>query len=237
MKKFRKLLLLLLNLNFIIALIKGVSAGVEHKSILKSLTCNTVIDVGANKGQFSLISYHCFPDAQIYSFEPLPQPAKKFSSIFHNIDNITLYQTAIGPQSGNIIIHVSAKEDSSSLLPISSMQERLFPGTLESRTEIIKAGPLSKYISQDKIISPALLKIDVQGYELETLRGCEELLCQFSYVYVECSFVELYIGQALADEIIVWLQKRDWALSGIYNMTYNCQGRSVQADFLFQNTC
>jgi len=82
-------------------------------------------------------------------------------------------------------------------------------------------------------LSPALLKLDVQGFELEALKGCEDLLHCFAWVYAECSFVELYEGQALADGVIAWLRERGCVLSGVYNMTYDKQGRAVQADFLF----
>ena len=88
-----------------------------------------------------------------------------------------------------------------------------------------------------KLFPLLMLKLDVQGYELEALRGCEELMSRFSHVYVECSFVELYKGQALVDEIIAWLRERDWCLSSIYNMTYDRKGRCIQADFLFENLC
>ena len=69
---------------------------------------------------------------------------------------------------------------------------------------------------------------------MEALRGCEELLFKFTYIYVECSFVELYTDQALVDDIIAWLRDRGWRLNGIYNMTYDRDGRSIQVDFLFE---
>jgi len=78
-----------------------------------------------------------------------------------------------------------------------------------------------------------MLKIDVQGFELQALRGCEELLDCFTYIYVECSFTELYEGQALADEIIEWLRKRNFVLKGIYNPYYDANGVAIQGDFLF----
>jgi len=85
----------------------------------------------------------------------------------------------------------------------------------------------------EEIVSPALLKLDVQGYELSALRGCEDLLQAFAWVYVERSFMELYKGQALADDVIAWLRERGYNLSGVYNMAYDRNGRAVQADFLF----
>ena len=221
---------------YLYAIARGVVPGVEHTQVLIRLSCRTVIDIGANRGQFALVTRRCFPEAQIVSIEPLAEPAKRFRSVFKNDPAVTLRQTAIGPQSGESVIHVSAADDSSSLLPISPLQERLFPGTHEVRTEKIRIGPLSDYVLPEDIVPPAMLKLDVQGYELEALRGCEELLGRFSHVYVECSFVELYFGQALVDDIISWLRVRGWCLSGIYNMTYDRKGRSIQADFLFENS-
>ncbi len=92
---------------------------------------------------------------------------------------------------------------------------------------------LDDVIALEVIASPILLKLDVQGYELQALRGCETLLDAFAWVYCECSFVELYQGQALADEVIAWLRARGFALLGAYNMAFDHAGRAVQADFLF----
>ena len=73
----------------------------------------------------------------------------------------------------------------------------------------------------------------MQGFELEALQGCEDLLDRFAQVYVECSFLELYTGQALADEVIAWLRERGFRLAGVYNMSYDRNGSAVQGDFLF----
>lgn len=92
---------------------------------------------------------------------------------------------------------------------------------------------LDDVIALEVIASPILLKLDVQGYELQALRGCETLLDAFAWVYCECSFVELYQGQALADEVIAWLRAHGLRLIGVYNMAFDHAARAVQADFLF----
>ena len=215
---------------------RRVLAGTEHCNVFKT-NLETVVDIGANRGQFALAVRRWVPKARIIAIEPLAEASNCFQKVFQGDSEVIFHQAAIGPEAGETTIHVAVADDSSSLLPISPLQERLFPGTSEIRTEIVKIGPLSDYVTPEEIVSPALLKLDVQGYELESLRGCEELLSRFSHVYVECSFVELYKGQALVDEIIAWLRERDWRLSSIYNMTYDCMGRSIQADFLFENLC
>ena len=214
-------------------LTKGVAAGVEHESVLRELHCMTVLDIGANRGQFALVARRSFPEACIFSVEPLAAPAARFRAVFAADPRVTLHQAAIGPERGETTIHVSRRDDSSSLLPITARQNALFPGTAEATTASVKVALLRDFLTEDQIEPPALLKLDVQGFELQALQGCESLLHRFAYVYAECSFVELYGGQALADEVIAWLRERGFRLHGVYNMTYDDAGRAVQADFLF----
>lgn len=212
-----------------------VAASVEHTDLLRRLDCGHVVDIGANVGQFALISRKCFPDARIDSFEPLTEPADRYEKVFAGDANTHLHRLALGASEGETTIHVSQADDSSSLLPIGKTQTDLFPGTAERETRTIRVAPLDAVLSAQDIPSPALLKLDVQGFELEALRGCESLLDQFRYVYCECSFVELYEGQALAHEVIEYLSRHEFKLSGVYNMTYDKKGLAVQADFLFDH--
>jgi len=215
------------------ALTKGVAAAIEHEAVLGSLSCKTVVDIGANKGQFALAVRKCSPTARIISFEPLAEPAEKYRSVFLGDNLVVLHEVAIGEQSGQQTIHLSRREDSSSLLPITSRQNSLFPGTDEVGSAEIRVAPLNEYLDSERIECPAILKIDVQGYELQVLRGCEDLIRKFDFVYVECSFVELYSGQALANEVVDWLHARGLLLTGVYNLSYAPSGLAVQGDFLF----
>ena len=216
------------------AMSHGAVAGVEHLPVFGRIACQTVIDIGANRGQFALVARHCFPDASVISFEPLPGPARVFRAVFGEDSGVVLHEAAIGPQSENRTINVSAHDDSSSLLPISQLQSEIFPGTESAGTLTVRTAPLGSFVSEDDIRTPAMLKLDVQGFELEALRGCESLLPLFDWVYCECSFVELYEGQALAGEVIDWLALRGYMNAGVFNPTLDRSGRTIQADFLFR---
>lgn len=211
-----------------------VVAGVEHAAVLRHLgEVRVVVDIGANRGQFALVARHCFPAAHIVSFEPLAGPAAVYRAVFAGDPQVTLHETAIGPERGEAVIHLSAHDDSSSVLSIAAMQSALFPGTAEIGTQPIRVTRLADQMPEDAIEPPALLKLDVQGFELAALAGCEDRLDRFDWVYAECSFVELYVGQAFADAVIAWLHERSLVLRGVYNMAYDAQGRAIQGDFLF----
>src|ERR1700744_1241580 len=102
----------------------GTAATVEHEEALGELQLRTVVDVGANRGQFSLFALHTFPAARIVSLEPLAAPAERFRRLFAGEPRITLHQAALGPQTetGQATMHVSGHDDSSSLLPITATQ-------------------------------------------------------------------------------------------------------------------
>jgi FkbM family methyltransferase len=214
----------------------GVGAAIEHESILAFLSQDdvpAVVDVGANCGQFSLLCRRWLPSASIYAFEPLRRPAETFRRIFEKDPDIRLIQAAIGAASAEREMHVSKSVDSSSLLPIGPTQSAIFPGTEESHRETVRVAPLDAFLGREDLPAKSLLKIDVQGYELEVLKGCESFLECFSAVYVECSFVELYEGQALAHEVMDWLHSKGFRFARIGLVTFDNSGMSVQGDFLF----
>lgn len=211
-----------------------VLASSEHAYVLNLASFKTVVDVGANRGQFSLACRYFHPNSCIYAFEPLHWAAKVYRQVFLGDSAVNLYEVAISPASENLKLHVSKRDDSSSLLPIGKKQTLLFPGTELNHVLEVSTGPLSHYLGGESILEPALLKIDVQGFESEVLIGCDELLHKFSYVYCEMSFVELYDGQKLSDYVCAWMNEKSYRLLGIYNVAYADNGESIQADFLFQ---
>jgi FkbM family methyltransferase len=217
------------------ALIKGAAAGTEHRTVLERLSFDFIVDVGANRGQFALISRKIFPEAVIHSFEPLDEPSQIFKKIFINDPNITLHACAIGKEKTTATIHVTKDDDSSSLLPVTQMQSTMFPGAAEKEKRRVPVQPLSWALGDIPIPLASLLKIDVQGFELEVLKGCEDILYKFSHLYIECSFIELYETQALAHDVIEFLSKQGFILTGIYNVYYDQMGLAVQGDFLFSN--
>lgn len=237
MRRAEKLIAILKVAPYRAALLRHwVAAVVEHEEGLGALTLRTVVDVGANRGQFTLFALHAFPAARIVSLEPLAGPVARFRRVFANEPRVTLHHAALAPAAGQSAMHVSRHDDSSSLLPITATLGRVFPGTDEVRTEMVRTAPLSEFLDGDSIEEPALLKLDVQGYELEALRACGDLLDKFTYVCAEASFIELYEGQVLAEDLVAWLGERGYDLVREYGTISDGHGRPIQADMLFMRS-
>ena len=212
----------------------GVAPAIEHEPVLRGLPFDFVADVGANRGQFSLVCRRINPKARIVAFEPLAEPAQTYRALFAGDSLVRLHECALAPARGEMTMHVSGRDDSSSLLPISPIQSEHFPGTESVGTRRVATGPLSDFVSPADLGGGNLLKIDVQGFELEVLKSAELLLPQFRWIYAECSFVPLYEGQALAEEVIAWLEARRFHLVSRFNPSHGRDGLPLQADLLFQ---
>jgi FkbM family methyltransferase len=216
------------------ALRHGVAAAVEHEAVPYAADFRTVVDVGANRGQFALVAARRFPHASLWCFEPLPVARAKLEAVLGSRPGVTVLDTALAADAGEHDMHVTRHDDSSSLHAVGPRQLEEFPGTDEVSSVRVHTARLDEVLTQAQVDAPALLKLDVQGSELEVLQGAGELLSAFETILVECSFVELYVGQSLATEVIAFLDSQGWRLRGTYNPTYGARGVCLQADLLFE---
>lgn len=212
----------------------GVAAGVEHFDVLCRTKAIHVIDVGANRGQFATAVAHGLPTARIDAFEPLAAPRDLMERLAPGGRRLVVHPFALGAAAATCTIHQAARDDSSSLLPPGPLQEMIFPGTATASRHDVEVRRLDAVLRPDDILRPSMLKIDVQGYELEVLRGAAGVLPAIDWVYVECSFLELYVGQPLFAQIAKAMAEYGFVVAGLYNPVVRPGFGCVQADILFQ---
>lgn len=167
----------------------GVAPSLESLPALRLMQASTIIDIGANRGQFALAVRRCFPQAVIHSFESLPEPAAALRRVFAGDNLLRLYKAAIDDEPGNGLIQISAKDDSSSFLKIDLEQDRIYPGTSEVRTKSVSVVQLAYANSTSDLSEISLLKLYVQGCELHVLKGCTEI---FTYFFMDILRVLIY---------------------------------------------
>ncbi|WP_323696903.1 FkbM family methyltransferase [Thiorhodovibrio litoralis] len=128
-------------------------------------------------------------------------------------------------------MRLASRVDSSSLLALGAQQKALF-GMDESGALPVAIQRLDTCLTSP-LARPYLLKIDVQGFELEVLKGATALLPEIDAVDVEASDLELYQGQPLRAEIEQFLLDAGFHVSGHFNAQFH-QGQRIQADWLFR---
>jgi FkbM family methyltransferase len=208
---------------------------IEHLSILQFLldSVDSVFDIGANKGQFSSVCAILSPSLPVYAFEPLPEAFFALERLSNIFPKIVCFNVAAGSVSRPLPFYVASSPDSSSLL-IPTLSQNQFYSVVHSSAITVDVVKSSELLAISKSShSHGLLKIDVQGGELEVLKGFGSLLGRFKYIYVELSCHYLYKGQALASDVISYLTSCDFVLKDVCNYDRRHSAGLIQADFLF----
>jgi FkbM family methyltransferase len=231
--KALKLLRVLAEPDYRRGLVRGVAATVEHERVVFPRDYGSVIDVGANRGQFALFALHQFPGASLICFEPIPAARSKLATIVGQNTRVRIHECAVGAAAARLSLNITRSDDSSSLLRPTALQRRMFCNTDTVSTTQVDVVTLDEIIDLERFALPFLLKIDVQGFELEVIKGAEMLLQHDGDVLVEASFVELYAGQALVDEVVVAMLRLEYRLRGIVSITKGPDGMPLQGDLLF----
>jgi FkbM family methyltransferase len=210
-----------------------VAATVEHERQPFAESYATVIDVGSNRGQFAVFARHRWPNARVLCFEPLPGPRNVLTRIADELGNVKVFPYALSDEAGERRMHVARSDDSSSFLTATPRQLEAFPDTLEVEEQVVEVRRLENLVTAEDVSHPVLMKIDVQGAELDVLHGASELLGAVREILVECSLVELYAGQPLLDDTILFAREQGFRLTGLSAPSRASDGTPLQCDVLF----
>lgn len=201
---------------------------------LHGLDISTVLDIGANKGQFAGIARSLFPRAQIYAFEPIPDCFRALMRNFAKDANFAGFQVALGAHSEVATLHRSRYDQSSSLLEMADLHKVSFPYTAGSSSVQIQVRTLDEVCEGLSLRPELLVKIDVQGYEDRVIAGGTRVLTNAKVVVCEVSFAQLYEDQLLFDGIYEQMRKLGFTYQGSWSQLLSpLDGRVLQANAMF----
>jgi FkbM family methyltransferase len=205
--------------------------------LLQHYQIDLVFDIGANKGQYALGILDAGYSNRIISFEPL-------SAVHHVLTEeskkhpawLVAPRCAVGSKKEEIEINISANSVSSTLL---NMLDSHLEGAPESKIigkEKVQVFPLDElsttYLKDAKNI---FLKIDVQGFEQEVLKGAQQILKQAKGIEMEISLVALYEGQNwLLPQVLEYMERNGFQLRSIMPaFTDHKTGNVLQCNGIF----
>ncbi|MCP5025482.1 MAG: FkbM family methyltransferase [Actinomycetia bacterium] len=195
----------------------------------------TIIDVGANRGQLSLTARALQPGLDIIAVEPLASCAEPLRLDLERTGGGVVHQVIVGAESVDAVpFYESAQDKSSSALPMSDTQRQQFPWTAPVAVHHIRQATLDELTSSRPPARPALLKLDVQGAELNAIAGAPELLEMVDFVLAEVGFSSHYDGQPRPQEIIAALAEHGFEVGGVVELLERPAGGVVEADLLFR---
>jgi len=138
-------------------------------------------DVGANEGQTARKMLKAFPEAQIYSFEPVPSTFARLQASISDSNRFRAFNCAFGASSGT-----AEMTDG----PVSGQNTMSLSAKPTANTVEVSINTVDKFAKAAQISNIDVLKIDTEGFEIPVLQGAEELLKRnaIRFVLAECEF-------------------------------------------------
>jgi FkbM family methyltransferase len=144
---------------------------------------DTFVDVGANFGHYTFLgASRVGPTGKVFSFEPSPHASKVIEAAISDsgISNVVLVKSAVGKTAGSVSLYLPNTPDLHS------------PSILFSDTNFIpiqiQVVSLDTFEAFESIRNIKLVKMDVEGYEPDVLKGMEKLIGAGKVENVFCEF-------------------------------------------------
>ncbi len=206
--------------------------------MLASRKFATILDIGANEGQFLRVARTVWPDAHIHSFEPLPEVFEKLERTAQEVGSCSVHPIGLSDRTERREMFHSAFSPSSSLLPMTELHRSEWPESAQSKQVSIRLARLDDWVADQRssLRGPTLVKIDVQGFESAVIDGGRQWLRTVDMIVIEATFYPLYDGQALFGTIHQMLADLGFVYRGNVEQFASKDGRRVlYADAIFEN--
>jgi FkbM family methyltransferase len=188
-----------------------------------------IIDGGANRGQTIGLMEAIFSEPEIYAFEPIPELADELART-HDSDRIHVSNKGLGAIQETKEFNVTAVSDQSSFLDPSSNVNQRHGGDINRVTKV-EVTTIDEALSFLDYID--ILKLDLQGFELEALHGGKKSLSDVNIILTEVQFTELYDGAALFCDIVEYLEEHSFYLYDLFSLNSGPSGRLEWGNAIF----
>ena len=190
-----------------------------------------IFDVGANVGDTVKRLRALFPGSTVHAFEPGSQA---LATLRHNVGgdrNVVINDIALGDEAGARILIENKSTVMSSFLENGADSF----GEID-RTRTVNVSTIDAYCASAGIPFIDLVKIDVQGFDLNVLQGASRMMADngIGAVLLEIMFIELYKGAAPAHELLRKMSDGGFEIAGLYHFSYR-RNRLGWMDALFVN--
>ena len=191
-----------------------------------------LIDVGANDGDFIRAATQLSKPAAVVAFEPLPACQKILAPLLASIPGGQLVRAAAGATAGRVELNCTYNTKMSSVL---TPQEGIEASYARGDYSVLEK-MWAPMVRLDDVIEPnarvGLLKIDVQGYEMEVLHGAIRTLGQTEALLIEVNYTQHYNRAVTFGDLHAFLNMAGFHVYGI-SAPYVKAERPLWADAMY----
>lgn len=188
----------------------------------KGMNPSVIYDIGANNGSWTAEARQVFPAAHYEQFEANKHhsaPGGHMILLGETEKDVTFYKSISDTTNTGASVYLETSQ-------------HFTPGKYV--TETLPMVPLDTYVARHGLRQPDMLKLDVQGAELDVLRGGETTLQAAKYVLMEVSLHRWNKGAPMIEEVIRFMDERGYCMVDIVENHF-VAGYLLQVDVLFAN--
>ena len=186
----------------------------------------TVFDVGAASGTPPL--YETFPDARHVLIDPLVENEPLLAVLARSLKSAEYLIAAAAEEAGTLTINVHPDLVGSSLYLESE------DSGVNGVPRVVPTVRLNDLRRERALPAPYVVKVDVQGAELDVLRGATEVLAETEYVILETSLFHFFGNSPLAYDVMTFMKEWGFALYDLVDCGYRpLDGAMSQVDMGF----
>ena len=203
----------------------------DQRILLNNLKNGVIFDVGAHVGDTTELYRKYFSIPSIFCFEPFSESCDYLKKRFINDSNINIVETALGSKDETKPLYVSNFPNLNSL---QRPNERAW-GFADKKSVDVETITLDQFYYENDIKQIDILKLDVQGSELDVLMGSKTILEKgnISLVYVEWQVVPLYENHHKYFKIAEFLAGYEYEFFNLYNINESRSGQIRWADAIY----
>ena len=190
----------------------------------KGFKPTTVVDVGVATDTNEL--YYHFPDATYLFVEPLVEFEPNLQQLCQQYSG-TYMLAAAGATDGEIEIHVTPDLGGTSKFHLVNAE------IFDIKTRTVPQYKIDTMWKALELSGPALLKVDVQGAEIDVLKGAERTLDNFEVIVLEVGLIDTNVGQPIFHEYIAYMAERNYVVYDIIHAGYADTDLLCQIDLVF----
>jgi FkbM family methyltransferase len=191
----------------------------------QGFTPTVLLDVGAYEGEWTRLAKSFWPKAPTYMFEAQSAKMPALDKVAASLQGVRYENVLLGAEDGKEATFFEMETGSSVYSEMTSAKRRA--KKVEFRQlDTVLGGRLGEK-------KGAMLKIDVQGAEIDVLEGAKRTIDLCEFLLLECSLLEYNKGAPLFPEVITYLNERGFVLYDIATLMRLPTGHLCQVDALF----
>jgi FkbM family methyltransferase len=196
----------------------------------------TIFDVGAHVGNMTELYRLMFENPEIHAFEPQPEIFAELQRRFGGTAGVILNRLALADRIGTATLHQNTDSGTSSLLPLHADSSWARQLNLATRAAIeVPLETIDHYCATRGIAAIDLLKIDVQGFEPDCLRGAAGMLGRHAIRVIQVEIITHRIYQRRTSflDIEKILLPFGYRLFSVIDVIGNERGELLNLDALY----